>query len=311
MEWIKPDTQINFMRLKNVCIIISAIIVLAGVVSLIIKGGPKYGVEFAGGILVQVNFNKKVPISQLRNMLNEAEVGGSLVQRLGNRDEYIIRTEKSTTDLNEINKRIDAIFAKHFSKEDYDVRRVEMVGPQVAKDLQVKALKAILYSMVGILLYVAWRFQLRFALGAILALAHDPLIIIGIFSIFNLEFTLPVVAAILTMIGYSINDTIVVFDRIRDNLKTKRRETLDHIINTSINETLSRTIITALTLLFVSIAFFFFGGEVIHDFSLVFVLGIIIGTYSSIFIASPVIIWWPEKRFTLKAAPALNKKASK
>lgn len=311
MEWIKPNTKIDFMRLKNICLLISAMVALTGIVSLIAKGGPKYGVELAGGILVQVNFNKNVSIDKLREMLNEAEVGESLVQRIGERDEYIIRTGKSTADLNEISSRIEKIFTKSFSKEDYDIRRVEMVGPQVAKDLQIKALKAILYSMIGILLYVAWRFQFRFALGAILALAHDPIIIIGMFSIFNIEFTLPVVAALLTIIGYSINDTIVVFDRIRDNLKTKRREKLNNIINMSINETLSRTMITALTVLFVSLAFFFFGGEVIHDFALVFVLGIFIGTYSSIFIASPVITWWPEKRFSLKSAPVLNKKATK
>jgi preprotein translocase subunit SecF len=183
-----------------------------------------------------------------------------------------------------------------FGKGSYEIRRVEVVGPKVGKDLTKKGLLAIVFSWVGMLIYIAWRFEFRYAAGGILALVHDVIITVGIFSILNKEFDLTIVAALLTIIGYSINDTIVVFDRIRENTRKNIKQTLGDTINASINQTLSRTILTALTVFLVVVVLFFFGGAVIHDFAFALLVGVIIGTYSSIFIASPIVLVWENIR---------------
>jgi preprotein translocase subunit SecF len=195
-----------------------------------------------------------------------------------------------------LSAQINDALAKRFEGKTFEIRRTEMVGPKVGKDLRKKGINAIIFALIGILIYVSWRFKFRFAVGAVVALAHDVLITIGVFSLTNKEFSLPVLAALLTIVGYSLNDTIVVYDRIRENMGRMRREVFEKTVNISINETLSRTILTSGTTLIVVIVLFLMGGGVIHDFTFALLIGIIVGTYSSIFVASPLVVIW-EKRF--------------
>ncbi len=299
MQFIKRVPHIDFMSSAPYAILVSAILILIGVISLIVHGGPKYGIDFAGGTLVQVRFAQKVQTEQIRQALKVVNIGGT-IQHFGAEGvgEYLIRipTTPSLTDLSRI---LEEGFAKAFGSGACELRRIEMVGPKVGKDLRKKGLQAILFSLVGILLYVSIRFKFRFAVGAVVALIHDVMITIGIFSLSNREFSLPVLAALLTIVGYSLNDTIVVYDRIRENMGKMKREPFAKTVNVSINETLSRTILTSFTTLIVVIVLFIFGGGVIHDFAFALLVGITVGTYSSIFIASPLVVYW-EKRFPSK-----------
>jgi len=259
----------------------------------VVQGGPNYGIDFLGGTMVQVRFGKAPQISLVRESLAKLDLGETVVTTFGDPREVLIRVEKSTADLNVLSSRIQQSLANDFGGKDaFEVRRVEIVGPAVGADLRQKALLAVLYSMIGILIYVAWRFEFRFAVAAIAALAHDVLITVGAFSVLGMEFTLPVVAAILTVIGYSLNDTIVVFDRIRENLKNLRKETIAELINVSINQTISRTILTSGTTLIVILCLYFLGGGVIKGFAFALLVGVVAGTYSSIYIAAPIILAW-------------------
>ncbi|MDO9515649.1 MAG: protein translocase subunit SecF, partial [Syntrophales bacterium] len=188
--------------------------------------------------------------------------------------------------------RITEALSTSYGREDFEIRRIEVVGPKVGSDLRQKGLLAMLYAVIGILLYVTWRFELRYAVGAIVALIHDVVITVGVFSILGKEFTLPIIAALLTIIGYSLNDTIVVYDRMRENIKGARNQPLKEVINSSVNQTLSRTVLTSGTTLLVVLALFFLGGAVIHDFAFALLVGIVVGTYSSIFVASPTVLVW-------------------
>jgi preprotein translocase subunit SecF len=222
----------------------------------------------------------------------------SLVQRFGEEgeNEYLIRVEKSVSDLEVLSLNIEEALQQAYGKEGVEIRRTEMVGPKVGKVLRRKGILAIAYALIGILIYVTWRFEFTFAVGAVIALAHDVMITVGAFSITNKEFTLPIVAAILTIIGYSLNDTIVVYDRIRENRRKMRREAFAKVMNTSINETFGRTLLTSLTTLIVVVILFVFGGGVIHDFAFALMVGVVVGTYSSIFVASPIILTWQERK---------------
>ncbi len=289
MQFIKPDINVDFIGRKRMAIIASVIVIFLGIVSLVIKGGPSYGIDFAGGTLIQVKFSQMPDISQIRSALNEKDLGSAVIQSLGE-DKVSIRVRSDVGQEDTVSDEIFSILADNYGKDQVSLELVEMVGPQVGADMRRKGLLSILYAMVGILIYITIRFQFRFALGAIVALIHDILITIGVFSFFGKEFTLPVVAALLTIIGYSLNDTIVVYDRIRENVRRSPREALAGIINASINQTLSRTILTSGTTLIVLLCLFFLGGEVIHDFSFALLVGVLVGTYSSIYIASPVLL---------------------
>ncbi len=289
MQFIKPDINVDFIGRRRMAIIASVIVIFLGIVSLVIKGGPSYGIDFAGGTLIQVKFSQMPDISQIRSALNEKDLGSAVIQSLGE-DKVSIRVRSDVGQEDTVSDEIFSILADNYGKDQVSLELVEMVGPQVGADMRRKGLLSILYAMVGILIYITIRFQFRFALGAIVALIHDILITIGVFSFFGKEFTLPVVAALLTIIGYSLNDTIVVYDRIRENVRRSPREALAGIINASINQTLSRTILTSGTTLIVLLCLFFLGGEVIHDFSFALLVGVLVGTYSSIYIASPVLL---------------------
>jgi len=301
MELIKPDININFIGYVKGALIFSLIMIGISLISLIIKGGPRYGIDFEGGTLVQVKFFNEVDISEVRVALDNLTIEGLSVQEFGEKEanEYLITMKKTTDELEGLSENVKIALKNRFGRESLEVRRVEMVGPKVGKDLRKKGMLAVTFSILGMLIYIWWRFELRFGVGAILCLIHDVTITLGALSLANKPVDLPIIAALLTVVGYSVNDTIIISDRIRENLKKMSRGRLRDIVNKSINQTLSRTCITAGTTLMVVIALFFLGGEVIHDFAFTLLVGICIGTYSSIFIASPLLIVW-ERLFPKK-----------
>ena len=289
MDFIKPGINVDFVNKKRVALICSLVVILIGMGSLVIKGGPLYGIDFAGGTLMQIRFNQAPDVGEIRNALGKEGLGSSVIQSLGE-DKVAIRLMSEEGQSDTVSEDVFAILAKRFGQDQISLELVEMVGPQVGADMRRKGILSILYAMVGIMIYVTLRFQFRFALGALAALAHDIVITVGVFSLFDKEFTLPVIAALLTIIGYSLNDTIVVYDRIRENIRRTPKEKLALVVNTSINQTLSRTILTSGTTLIVVACLFVLGGEVIHDFSFALLVGVVVGTYSSIYIASPVLL---------------------
>ena len=280
-------TNIDFLGNRKYTLGISCTLIVISIISLLAKGLP-LGIDFTGGTLIEVGYKEAADLQTLRKTLEEAGIDGATVQNFGSTRDVLIRLkpqegvsnkEISTKVLETINK--DA-------KEPANLRRIEFVGPQVGDDLTQDGFLALLYSMIGIYIYVTLRFEWKFSLGSVAALFHDVIITLGLFSVFNLEFDLTVLAAILALIGYSINDTIVVFDRIRENFRNFRKVGTQEIMNVSINETLSRTIITSLTVVLVLVSLVILGGEVIHNFAVALLFGVVIGTYSSICIASPI-----------------------
>jgi len=305
MELIKPGTRIEFTKYRFVALMVSGALILVSVLSLVLRGGPNYGIDFAGGILIQVKFFDDVTTRDLREALMDQGYGQVVVQQFGNEKEheFLVRVEKTEADLESLQGKIEDVLKDKFGPESLEVRRTEIVGPKVGAELRKKGLLAVLYAMIGILVYITIRFEFRFALGAILALLHDAVITIGVFSVLNKEIDLPIVAAILTIIGYSINDTIVVFDRVRENMRKIRRQSMEKVIDASINETLSRTLLTSLTTLLVVGSLFVLGGPVIHNFAFALIVGVVVGTYSSIYIASPVLIVWENLRSRKQVKP--------
>ena len=300
MELIRPDTRYDFIGKRKFTVWLSLIAILLCVGSIFLHRGLRYGVDFAGGLLVQVKFSKAVEISEVRKAMDAMGMKDAVVQKFGGEDEFLIRVEKTSEDLEEVSKRIQTSIKEQFKDSPPEIRRVEVVGPKVGQDLKKKALWAVGLSFLGILIYVAFRFhEFAFGLGGIAALFHDIIITYGVISIFNIEYSLTLLAVILTIIGFSINDTIVIFDRVRENIKKMRKENLETIFNVSINETLGRTILTAGTVMMVVLILFFFGGPVIHDFAFTLAIGLISGTYSTIYIAGPVVLLW-EKYVTGK-----------
>ncbi|MBW2545239.1 MAG: protein translocase subunit SecF [Deltaproteobacteria bacterium] len=294
MEIIKPGINIDLVGKMKIAFTASLFLIIISILSMALHGGLNLGIDFAGGTLVQIKFSQETDTNKIRNSLKTIGLGNSIIQRFGYHDnnEFLIKTEKSSSELKGLSSKVEEALNTSYGKEGFEVRRIEVVGPKVGKDLREKGILAMLYAMIGILIYVTWRFELRYAVGAIIALTHDVLITVGIFSLMDKEFTLPIVAALLAIIGYSLNDTIVVYDRIRENIKGVRKQSLKDIVNSSINQVLSRTVLTSGTTLLVVLALFFLGGAVIHDFAFAMLVGITIGTYSSVFIASPAILVW-------------------
>jgi preprotein translocase subunit SecF len=281
-----PETNFDFVGVRKYFITISLIVICAGLISIWTKGGLPMSVEFTGGTVIHVKFQEAQDFNELRHLLAGAGLTNSVVQQSG--ENTVLIKVSSFESEPEVKLR------EAFKDKTYEVLSVEGIGPQVSKDLQKKALLAILLANVGILVYVGYRFKPIWGLAGIIALVHDVIITLGFCSFFNKEMSLTVIAAFLALIGYSINDTIVVFDRIRENLKLKKGLNFSEIINLSINQNLARTTLTVLTVFLVALSIFFFGGSVIHDFAFVLVIGLITGTYSSIFIASPIILFWQK-----------------
>ncbi len=295
MEIFKRVTEFDFMGKRNMTTALSCGIILIGFMSIVYHGGLKYGIDFAGGTLVQLKFETPPVIEEIRDGLRTIGLGESTIQEFGSKNHMLVRVERSEGKLEEIGTKIkNSLVGKH-KAESIVVERVEMVGPKVGKDLREKAVLSIIYAIIGIVVYISWRFEFQYAIAAIIALIHDVLVTMGAFSLAEKEFTLVIVAAFLTIIGYSLNDTIVVFDRIRENMRRKGKTLFKDVINVSINQTLSRTILTSGTTLLVVVALFFLGGEIIHDFSFALMIGVLVGTYSSIFIASVFLVYWESR----------------
>ena len=342
MRFIKPDTKIDFIGKKKIAFSLSLACIVISIVSLIAHNGPKLGIDFAGGTLIQIQAKKAVRIDDIKSGLEAVGLSKSSVQQFGERirNEFLVRTDLLYENADKFASQIKKALETATGSE-VEIRRVEMVGPQVGEDLREKALFAMFYALLFITIYISGRFELKwiisgvvaaaligavyisnifhvsipfligaalivslvlfwflelkYAMGAIVALIHDVTITVGIFSIFGKEFTLPVIAALLTIIGYSLNDTIIVFDRIRENLRKHHKQPLDFVINRSINETLSRTTLTSLTTLIVVVALFILGGGIIHDFAFALIVGIVVGTYSSIYVASPILLAWQNR----------------
>ena len=342
MRFIRPDINLDFVGRKKIAFSLSIACIAISFLSLIIHKGPRLGIDFAGGTLIQIKFTSPVRIDDIKSGLETIGVTRSSVQQFGQQSnhEFLVRTDISHGSdegfTDNVKKALESINAG-----GVEIRRVEMVGPQVGEDLRKKALFAMFYALLFITIYISGRFELKwilsgvvaaaiigavyifnlfnvsipfligaaltvslvifwflelkYAMGAIVALIHDVIITVGIFSIFGKEFTLPIIAALLTIIGYSLNDTIIVFDRIRENLRKHHKKPLTFIINRSINETLSRTVLTSLTTLIVVVTLFVLGGGIIHDFAFALMIGIIVGTYSSIYVASPILLAWQNR----------------
>jgi preprotein translocase subunit SecF len=288
MQLFKGDLNIDFMGKRKLAMMLSITLIVIALGSLITRN-LNFGIDFTGGTLVEVGFPQAVELSSVRDKLNDADFTDAVVQHFGTSQDVLIRlAPRDDLEGAEISdKAFDALQTLDAGVER---RRVEFVGPQVGDELTEDGGLAMLYALIGILIYVALRFEYRFALGAVIALVHDVIITIGVFSVLQVEFDLPVLAAVLAVIGYSLNDTIVVYDRIRENFRKMRKGESIEIINRSLSQTLSRTLVTSLTTLLVLLALFFFGGEIIHGFSLALIVGVVVGTYSSIYVAGSAIV---------------------
>ena len=282
-------TNIDFISKQKLTRLLSIVLIIAGVTSLIMKGGPLLSIDFTGGTVAQVKFEKPLEIRQLRNTLSSYGFKGAEIVEFGSPDEVLIKTQFTGAN-SEISEKLTLALGKTFI-----LRRVESVGPKIGKELQSDALKAIGLALLLILIYITFRFDRYYALGSVMALIHDVLITLGVFSLLDYEINLSIIAAFLTIVGYSLNDTIVVFDRIRENIPKFMKKTLHDVVNISLNEILNRTVITSLTTMMVVVILFIWGGKVINLFAFALIVGISIGTYSSLFVASPVMAYF-EKR---------------
>ncbi len=339
MEFIKPGINLDFVGKRKLAFGLSVCMIVLTIFLVIWRGGPNLGVDFSGGVLIQVKMDRAVTLPQMRAALEVVQLQDSIIQEFGEEGqfEYLIRVRNVDIELTGLGDKVKKALSDEFG-EGVEMRRVEMVGPKVGKDLRQKALFAIFYAILFIAIYISGRFELKwlmsvvmalslalvvygatsigmsvtwlilmalavtialcwflklkYALGAIIALIHDVTITIGAFALTDREISLSIIAAFLTIVGYSLNDTIIVFDRIRENLRRFRRRPFEEVMNKSINETLSRTLLTSTTTLAVVLILFIVGGGVIHDFAFAMLVGIVVGTYSSIFVASPVLLIW-------------------
>jgi len=292
---ILGKTNFDFMGKRRYAFMFSGIMVLLGVIGLIQvgRGAANLGIDFAGGTAVQLKFDQPIRIDEARKALESNGLGDAELQEFGLDNKLLIRVKASTTIEEKVAEKVVAIFKKEFPGNTFVVESSTEIGPSIGKKLQGDALVAIIISFAGIILYIAARFEFRFGIAAALATFHDVLAVLGAFYILDKEITLLVVTALLTLAGYSLTDTVVVFDRIRENLRLRRRENEELMINNAINQVLSRTIVTSLTVVLVLIPLTIAGGEVLHDFSLALLWGVIFGTYSSVFVASPLLLVWP------------------
>ncbi len=286
MQIFKGKTEFDFMGKRRLAAVVSGVLILVSIASLAVRG-LNFGIDFTGGTLIEVGYPQPAELPAVRGALAEAGFGDAQVQHFGSSRDVLIRiaprAESSRAELSS-----DVLRALQKQDPEVEIRRVEFVGPQIGEELTEKGGLAMLYALVGILIYVALRFEYRFALGSVAALVHDVIITLGAFSVFQWDFDLSVLAAVLAVIGYSLNDTIVVFDRIRENFRKIRKGTPVEVVNISINQTLARTLMTSITTLLVLIALFLIGGEIIHWFAGALIVGVVVGTYSSIYVASPV-----------------------
>ena len=309
------NTNIDFMSIRKIGFIFSGTLMLLSIVSLILHGGPRFGVDFRGGTSVQYHFSDKndstavlnIPVDEVRNAFASLELHGSEIKHFGSNQEILVYMDQSLSADTVLEKSIKEKLTSSFPNYNIEEMGRDNVGPKIGQELVYSAILSIIAALGLILVYIMIRFELKFGIGAVAALFHDVVITLGIFSLFEIEITVAIIAALLTIIGYSLNDTIVVFDRIRENMKAFKRQITEYasLVNTSINETLSRTIVTSGTTMIVVIILYFFGTEITKDFAFALLCGVIIGTYSSIFIASPILVEWESKK---SSAVAVSKK---
>jgi len=297
IELIK-NPRIDFLGKKYIAFTLTGILSILGIIAIvqISRGHANLGIDFAGGTAIQLKFEKPVVLHNVRLAFEKGGLKDIDLQDLPTENKILIKMKKSEEELGHGADAITAVLSREFPDNKYVVDSTTVIGPKVGGRLRADAAKAIAVAVIGLLVYVAFRFQIRFGIGATIATFHDVLAVLGLFYIMGKEINLILVTALLTIAGYSLTDTVVVFDRIRENLKLKQKEDVQTVMNNSINEVLSRTIITSTTVLITSLALFLFGGEVIHDFSLAMIMGVIVGTYSSIFVASPIVLLWGGKR---------------
>lgn len=301
MELLKPGTRIDFVGKMRKAIFISIALIIISIGSLIYHKGPNWGVEFTGGTEIHIKLAKDLSVEDIKKTLDTTGYPPDVVQQLGltGDREYLIRFSPELVKFDQIQgfqSELEKIMATNESFKGGSIQRVDYIGPRVGKELIRKAIIAILLGCVGILIYVMIRFEFGFAMGAVIALIHDTVITLGAISLMDKEFTLALVAGLLTVIGYSVNDTIIIFDRIRENMRKKGKLNIREVVNEGVNQTLSRTILTSLTVFLVLIPLFLFGGSVIHDFAFTLIVGAIAGTYSSIFIASAFVVYWRQRK---------------
>ena len=289
------DPSFNFIGRRRWAYLVSILFILAGVGSMVAKGGLRYGIDFSGGTLIQVRFETPVAVDRIRRALETVQMGDSVIQEFGDAREYLLRLPLAQLSSEEVTRRTQEALAKDSALGKHEIRRVEFVGPQVGRDLQIQALYAVLWSMIGILAYVAIRFDLLGGVASVAAIVHDVLVCLSAMSLTNREMSLAILAAMLTIIGYSVNDTIVAYDRVRENRAKggrRRGESFEVQINTAINQTLSRTVLTAMTTFLATAILYLFGGKVLEDMAFVLCIGVFTGTYSTIYIAGSLIVDW-------------------
>jgi len=295
---ILKDTKIDFIGKRYYAFIFSAILALVGIIAAVFipLGKANLGIDFTGGVAIQLKFEKPFAMENARSVLDKSGFKDVELQQFAEGNQLLIRLKNAEGELKVISDKLTEVFTQSFADNKFIVESSTAAGPTVGKKLQKDALWAVGISLLGILIYVAWRFELIFGIAAVIATFHDVLEVLGVFYIMNKEINLLIITALLTLAGYSLTDTVVVFDRIRENMRKRGKEALEALINRSVNEVLSRTIVTSGTTLLVLLALLVAGGEVIHDFSLALFLGVLVGTYSSIFVASPLLLLWKVKR---------------
>ena len=294
IRWIKKDLKINFLRVKNIATILSVLAIISSLFFLVYKN-LNFGIDFKGGTLIEIKKEKELSIAEIRSQLSELNIGDIQIQTFGSDDIILIRIENSTNlTTNADMSSIELI--RSSLGNNVIIQRTEIVGPKVSSELIQKGIIAIIIAVLLMLFYIWIRFEWQFSIGAVTALIHDVMITMGIFSLLQIEFNLSIIAALLTIIGYSMNDTVVVYDRIRENLRKYKQMNIFDLINQSLNETMSRTLLTSVTTLLALFSLYFLGGEVLKGFTLAMIIGVFIGTYSSIFIASQIILYLNVKR---------------
>jgi preprotein translocase subunit SecF len=311
MELIR-ETNFDFMKYRKFWVWVSLLLVGVGVFAAFFHGSLNIGIDFVGGTQLTLRFQQQPDIDQLRDVVAGAGFGQAQIQRFGGADsnEAMIRTPANTSGEEGTASKVLTALRERFGEQGFTVLSSENVGPQVGSELRTRGLLAVLWSMVGMLVYIWFRFELRFGFGAIMATLHDVLVTVGLYAIFGLEFNLTTIAAFLTLIGYSVNDTVVVFDRVRENMRKSPGKPLIELLNKSLNQTLSRTLLTGGTVLMACVALMIWGGEVLRGFAFVLFVGVIVGTYSSIYIASPFALLWQqvfEKRGEARSAAAASR----
>ncbi len=308
MEFFK-NPNINFVGSMKPAFSLSVALIVITVILMVIHGGPRLSIDFTGGSVLQVKMTEPAPsVGEIRSALEGKGYDGIQVTEFGSADEFLItypNVDGDTETLDAAQVLLNDL-REGLGGRDIELRREESVGPKIGDELRKGATSAVFGALALIVLYITFRFVFRYGIAAIMALVHDVILTLGIFSLLDLEISLSIIAAFLTIIGYSLNDTIVVFDRIRENMRLRRKESYRAVINRSINECLSRTVLTSVTTFMVSISLYLFGGAVIHDFAFALTFGVIVGTYSSMFIASPILVWWYERKITDKKRMALD-----